>query len=370
MRSSSLVLLAVFSACHRGSGEEQAPAAVLVTTVKAARGDVSSAVEAAGELAAVPGNDVKLGPLVAGRLAEVAVAEGDKVQPGQLLASLDLTPLRDALAQAEAQLGQARAQEANAKARLQRAEKALAAGVAAAQEVEDDRLALATAQAAVRTAQAVVSTARNQLGRSELRAPFAGVVAHVFVAPGEPVDANKAVVEVARTEELEVRAPLAPATAAGLKVGQRADVRVDGLPGQTFAARVVALAPTIDPVTGAALVRLRVDNGKGALRLGAFAHARIERELRHDVLRVPRAALLGGEQPALEVVEGSKSKRKQVQLGAQDESFAEIVSGLSEGEIVIVQGAYALPDGTPVREAAGAGPGEKEPVPVSEGTSR
>jgi RND family efflux transporter MFP subunit len=358
-------------ACHRGGGEEeQAPSAVLVTTVKAARGDVSSAVEAAGDLAAVPGSDVKLGPLVAGRLAEVAVGEGDKVQPGQILASLDLTPLRDALAQAEAQLGQARAQEANARSRLQRAEKALAAGVAAAQEVEDNRLALATAQAAVRTAQAAVSTARNQLARSELRAPFAGVVAHVFVAPGEPVDANKAVVEVARTEELEVRAPIAPATAAGLKVGQRADVRVDGFPGQTFAARVVALAPTIDPVTGAALVRLRVDNGKGALRLGAFAHARIERELRHDVLRVPRAALLGGEQPALEVVESGKSKRKPVQIGAQDESFAEIASGLSEGEIVIVQGAYALPDGTPVREAAGTGPSEKEPVPVSEGTSR
>ena len=68
------------------------------------------------------------------------------------------------------------------------------------------------------------------------------------------------------------------------------------------------------------------------------------------MLRVPRAALLGGEQPAVEVVEAGKAKRKPVQTGAQDENQAEILSGLSEGETVIVQGAYALPDGTPVRE--------------------
>ncbi|HEX9577117.1 MAG TPA: efflux RND transporter periplasmic adaptor subunit [Myxococcales bacterium] len=360
MRFCSAAVLALVFACHRGGEEEQAPAGVPVSTQRVTRGDVSAAVQATGELVAVPGSDVKLGPLVAGRLGEVLVAEGDRVQKGQLLARLDVTPLRDAVSQAEAQFAQARAQEANARARLLRAEKALQAGVAAAQEVEDDRLALSTAQAAVRSAQAALSTARNQLGRSELRAPFAGVVAHVFVAPGEPVDANKAVVEVARTEELEVRAPVAPAVAATLKPGQRAELRVDGLPGRTFPARVVAVAPTIDPASGSALVRLRVDNAGGALRLGAFAHARIETDLRHDVLRVPRAALLGGEQPAVEVVESGKAKRKPVQVGAQDENFAEIVSGLAEGDTVIVQGAYALPDGTPVREEKREG----EPVRV------
>ena len=94
------------------------------------RGDVSAAVQASGELVALPGSDVKLGPLVAGRLGEVLVAEGDRVRAGQILARLDLTPLRDAVSQSEAQLAQARAQEANAKARLARAEKALQAGVA------------------------------------------------------------------------------------------------------------------------------------------------------------------------------------------------------------------------------------------------
>src|SRR5258706_6325836 len=183
----NVMLAAVLLAsCHKAE-EEAAPPPLEVQIARAERGDVSQIVEVAGELSAPPGLDVKLGPLVAGRLAAVLVGEGDKVTEGQLLARLDGTPLRDALSQAEAQLAQARAQETNARAKLTRAEKAFDAGVAAAQEVEDDKLALAQADAAVKTAAAQVSTARNQFGRSELRAPFSGVVAHIYAAPGEPL---------------------------------------------------------------------------------------------------------------------------------------------------------------------------------------
>src|SRR3954465_10520234 len=109
----SSVLLALVLSCHRGE-EEQPPAGVAVVTAKVSRGDVSAPAQAAGELTALPGADVKLGPLVAGRLGEVLAAEGDRVQKGQLLARLDLTSLRDTAQQAEAQLAQARAQESNA----------------------------------------------------------------------------------------------------------------------------------------------------------------------------------------------------------------------------------------------------------------
>jgi multidrug efflux system membrane fusion protein len=194
--SRALALLTLF-ACHKAE-EAAPPPALAVQVARAERGDVSEAVEVGGQLVAPPGMDVKLGPLVSGRLAEVLVGEGDKVRQGQVLARLEGTPLRDAVAQSQAQLAQARAQEVNARAKLARAEKALQAGVAAAQEVEDDKFALAQAQAAVKSAVALSSTAGNQLGRSELRAPFDGVVAHVFAAAGEPVDANKPVVEVAR----------------------------------------------------------------------------------------------------------------------------------------------------------------------------
>jgi RND family efflux transporter MFP subunit len=356
-----LLLAFALLACKHEE-KDAAPDPVPVRVQPISRGEVRSTVEVAGVLQALPGLDVKLGPLVAGRLAQVLVGEGDRTREGQLLARLDATPLRDAVLAAEAQLGQAKAQEANARARLARAERALAAGVAAAQEVDDARLAFASAQAMVRSAAAQLSTARNQLGRSELRAPFAGVVAHVFAAPGEPLDANKPVVEVARTDTLELRAPLAPRMAARVRPGQTAELRMDGLPGRAFAGRVVAVAPTIDPATGAALVRVQVPNADGALRLGAFARARLILEARANSLRVPREALLPGAADggaSIEIVEDNKSRREQVELAGEDDRYAEIASGAQEGQLVIVEGNYALPDGTPVRA--------EEPAPPREG---
>jgi membrane fusion protein (multidrug efflux system) len=341
---------AACAACHKGAEAEKPADALAVKIAAVSRGDVRRLIEAAGPLDAPPGLDVKLGPLVAGRLSVVLVAEGDRVSEGQLLARLDQTPLRDALQQAEAQVAQARAQEINARAKLARAEKAFSAGVAAGQEIDDATLALATATAALRAAEAARSTARNQLGRSELRAPFAGVVAHIFAAPGESLDANKPVVEVARTEILDLRAPLAPALVALVRTGQGAEVRVDGLATRAFPARVLAVSPVIDPATGTALVRVRVPNKDGALKGGAFARARIEADVHRNVLRVPKEALVGsGDAAAVELVVEGKAKKQPVETGYDDDAFVEIVKGLQGGEQVVVQGAYALPDGTPVK---------------------
>ena len=346
---------ALVCGCHK-SAEEAAPAPLPVKAVPASRGDVAQIVEVSGELSAPPGMDVKLGPLVAGRLGAILVGEGDRVRLGQVLARLEGTPLRDAVAQTEAQLAQARAQEVNAQAKLNRSERAFQAGVAATQEVEDAKLALAQAQSAVKTAAALVSTAKNQLGRSELRAPFDGVVAHIFAAAGEPVDANKPVVEVARVTPIELRAPLAPRLAALLRPGQEAALRVEAMPGRAFPARVLAVAPTVDPATGAALVRIRADNLDGALRMGSFAHAQVQVEVRRGVIRVPVAALLGEEQGAfVEVIADGKAKKLPVHVGARDADWVEITDGLPEGAQVIVQGNYALPDGTPVRAEESAG---------------
>lgn len=352
---SGLLALAL-AACHPEE-KAAAPAPVAVRIERVLRGDVSRSIEVAGTLEAPPGLDVKLGPLVAGRLSRVLVAEGDPVAQGQLLAQLDQLPLRDAVAQAAAQVAQARAQQLNAKTKLERSRRAFEAGVAARQEVDDGQLAIDTAAAQVLGAEAALSTAKNQLGRSDLRAPFAGVVARVFAAAGEPVDAGKPVVEVARTAILELRAPLAPGIASEVRRGQPAEISVDGRLGPPLPGVVIAIAPVIDAATGAALVRVRVDNPRLELKGGALARARIATDEHRNVLVVPRQALLNdpeGRGSAVASVEGGKAKRVIVQVGFQDDKRAEIREGLAEGAEVIVQGNYALPDGTPVRNQASA----------------
>ncbi|MGZ6126056.1 MAG: efflux RND transporter periplasmic adaptor subunit [Myxococcales bacterium] len=368
MRISSRALaLALICGCGRNGGDkaEVHPLAVRVQAV--ARGSVADVIEVAGTLEPPPGLDVKLAPLVAGRLAEVLVVEGERVHAGQPLARLDPVPLRDAVTQAKAQLAQASAQQSNAVIKQDRAREAFSAGVAARQEVDDAQLQRESANAAVRVARAALSTAKNQLARSELRAPFDGVVVRLSAAPGEPVDPAKAVVEIARTEVLELRAPVAAGAAMRLRPGQEATVLTDGALGKPFAASVIAVAPVIDAASGTALVRLRVPNPAGVLRANAVGHARITADVHQGTLVVPRAAIVGAaEGPAVEVVQEGKAKRTAVRIGYQDGDAVELLSGVQEGQSVIVQGAYAVPDGTEVaaEQRTDAGPSETSPTPA------
>ena len=259
--------------------------AVPVKVARVEARDLADAVDLTGTLEPVPGKSVKLGALVAGRIAAITVAEGDRVAAGQVLVQLESTPMKDAVAQAEAAQRQAQAQLANATGRRERAEKLFTAGVAARQEVDDAHAGEVSGQSAVANAEAALSTARNQLSRGELRAPFAGTVAHLFASPGEPVDGSgKPILEVADTRVLELRAAVPPAQAVQLKPGQPARVKVDGLGERGFDGQVAAVAPMIDPATGVGTVRVRVDNADGALKGGAPARARVVLEARPQVL--------------------------------------------------------------------------------------
>ena len=369
MRTCSALAGAVLlSACNRADEAREQPAAVPVRVAQVVRGEIARVVDLAGTLEPPPGFDVKLAPIAAGRLAQVLVTEGDRVHAGQTLARLDATPLSDAVQQAEAQLAQAQAQASNAATRLARARQAFAAGVAAQQEVDDAGLQEQSARAAVRAARAGLSTARNQLARGELKAPFDGVVAKVAAAAGEPVDPSKMVVEVARIDVLELRAPIAPSQAASLRAGQPATIESEAQPGMRFPGEVIAVASVVDPATGSALVRIRVPNQQGLLRANVVGRARVVADVHSSALLVPKPAIVGGpDGPGVEIVDQGKALRVPVKTGYDDGRLVEVLEGVSEGQSVIVQGAYGVPDGTPVQprpEDADAGRSETSPAPA------
>ncbi len=361
------VLLPIAAAIASGCRSEPGPADAGGVPVKVAKvdwRDVADAIIVAGPLDPPPGRDVKLGALVIGRISQILVAEGDRVEAGQLLAQIETTPLRDGVNQARAALAQAKAQNANAAGRWDRTLKLFDAGIAAGQEVDDAMSQSVAARSAVRTSEAALSTAENMLRRSELRAPFAGLVAHIFAAPGEPVDGTgKPIVEVADTSALELRGGLAAGQVERIRPHQPAEVRVDGLGNRAFPGEVFAVSPVIDPVTGVATVRIRVNNPDGTLKGGTLGRAKIIAALHRHVLATPREALIpldhstviasqagsAARSFAVERVVNGEAQRQPVGLGAMDEQWVEVTSGLQEGDLVIVQGAYALPDGTRVQ---------------------
>ena len=267
----------------------QTPATALKPSV--IPGDVVSINQAKivvnGNLAGIPNRDAKLAPLVPGRIARVLVTEGEGVKAGQLLAELDNAQLKDQERQAEAAVAQAQANLENARVSAQRNENLLQRGIASRKEVEDAKTQLAVSEAGAKQASAALSVARGQLGRAEIRAPFAGTVVRRFLGVGDQVDGSggQPIVEVA-----------------DIKLGQYLSLE---LPSKESSPKLV----------------------------------------------VPKQAIYPGEsgEPHVYVVKGDEADMVPVVVGAQAGEQAEIVSGVNAGDSVIVNGGYGLPEKSKVR---------------------
>ena len=346
--------LMTIAGCARHRGEEADTAAVPeVTVAKVQRVRLQTKIVVNGNLAGLPNRDAKLAPLVPGRIARVLVTEGDRVSAGQVLAELENAQLKDQERQAEAAVAQAEANLENARASAKRNENLLQRGIAARKEVEDARTQLAVSEAAHRQASAAFSVAKSQLGRAEIRAPFAGTVVRRFLGVGDQVDGSggQPVVEVAAIEALELLGTVPANRLNDIKTGETFKFTTDAAPGATFEARVVAALPAVDPATNNGTVRVRIQNPKRLLKLGQYLSLELPSKESSPRLVVPKQAIYPGEsgEPHVYVVKGEEADMVPVVVGAQTGEQAEIISGVSDGDSVIVNGGYGLPEKSKVR---------------------
>ena len=349
-----LLTLVALTTCSTHHGEEVDTTAIPeVTVAKVERVRLQTKIVVNGNLAGLPNRDAKLAPLVPGRIARVLVTEGDRVIAGQVLAELENAQLKDQERQAEAAVAQAEANLENARASAKRNENLLQRGIAARKEVEDARTQLAVSEAAHRQASAAFSVAKSQLGRAEIRAPFAGTVVRRFLGVGDQVDGSggQPVVEVAAIEALELLGTVPANRLNDIKTGETFKFTTDAAPGATFEARVVAALPAVDPATNNGTVRVRIQNPKRLLKLGQYLSLELPSKESSPRLVVPKQAIYPGEsgEPHVYVVKGEEADMVPVVVGAQTGEQAEIISGVSDGDSVIVNGGYGLPEKSKVR---------------------
>jgi|ERR1017187_442728 RND family efflux transporter MFP subunit len=327
-----------------------------VTVTKVARADVSRMLQLSGSVAAVPNRDVKVSSLVPGRVAELTVAEGDKVSAGQLIAKIDDHSFRDQVAQAEATEAQAQANVENAKLNLARNEDLVQRGIAARKDLEDARTESSVTAAALKQAQATLSTARLQLSRTEIHSPIAGTVVKRFVSGGEQVDGTAAapIVEVAALGEVELDANVSASDLPSMKEGQAVRLTSASLPGKTFNGKIISVSSAVDPVSNAGVVRIRIPNGVGELRLGMFLGAQLPVETHARALTVPPGAIYRGEDGTARVfvVQGDTANVAPVTLGLETPDRVEVLSGVNDGDTIILTGGYGLSDKAKVSVAA------------------
>jgi RND family efflux transporter MFP subunit len=338
---------------EEGGGESNVSAVVEVTLTKVTRADITRTITISGNVAALPNRDVRVSSLVAGRITDLRVAEGDQVASGQIIARIDDRPFRDQLQQAEAAVAQARANLDNARLARTRDETLFARGIVARKELEDARTQQTVAEAALRQAEAAVSLVRLQLTRTEIHAPLTGTVVKKFSSVGEQVDgtASQPLVEVAERGEVELFANVPAPYLAHFRPGQTIGVTSEAFPGKTLRGRVAAVSPAVDPGTNVGLVRIRLANEGGLLRLGMFLSAQVAVETHANALVVPPEAIYRDQagQPHVYRVEGDTAVSVAVTLGIETPERDEVLSGAKEGEAIVWTGAYGLGEKTKIK---------------------
>jgi len=344
------VVLVSCGKAEKTEADEAAPE-VTITTVR--KGKLAQELLVSGNLAALPNRDAKVAALVPGRIKSLLVVEGTRVAADQPIAELDSTSLREQLRQAEAAVTQAKANLENARLSAQRNEGLLQRGIAARKEVEDARTQLSVNEATLQQAEAALAAARTQLARAVIRSPLAGTVVKRFVGVGEQVDgsASQPIAEVADVDTLELLGTGPSSRLAEIRNGEEFEFQTDQVPDVQFKARVVAVLPAVDPVTNNGTVRIRIANPRRLLRFGMFVSVNLPLKENKERLVLPRQAVYPDEsgEPHVYKIESNEAESVPVKLGIQTKDESEILSGVQEGDKVILVGGYGLPEKSKVR---------------------
>ncbi|MGH7630350.1 MAG: efflux RND transporter periplasmic adaptor subunit [Gemmatimonadales bacterium] len=247
-----------------------------------------------------PDTTVEVKTRAAGEVLEVKVETGQTVQRGTLLLRIDPRQLRNAVAQAQADLEAALAQQTTTEAQRDRAEELFTSGAITAQDRENVLLSHANARAAVVRARVALENARIQLEDTDVRAPIGGTIIEKGVERGsviasatQNVGGGTTLLKMADLELVQVTSQVDETDIGKVAKGQRATVTVDAYPNRPFEGTVLKIEPqaVVNQNVTTFPVRIRIDNKGGLLRPGMNADIEIHVGERRDVLAVPNAAL-------------------------------------------------------------------------------
>jgi RND family efflux transporter MFP subunit len=344
----ALTLIALFAvAC----GEEATgPTAVATPVIVAPAhvGDVEERIEGTGELAAP--DRALIAAEVDGRITDVRVDEGVRVETDAVLLTIDPEKRRLDADSARAQARDAEAALEVAQREYERAKALHEQGIASDSLLDLRGTELSRAQARRDSAAATRGVADKQLRDASVRAPFAGLIAKREVSRGDYVRPGQPLLEVVALDPIEVEFAVAERDSARVAPGQPVSVEVEPYPGERFAGVVSAVSPVIDPRTRTMRVKARIPNADGRLRPGLFARTDLGVAKRSNVVLVPAEAVLqrADGEVLFTVGPDDRAKRVVVKTGLQRGGRIEIVEGVSGNDQVVVAGQAGLVEGAAV----------------------
>ena len=267
-----------------------------------------------------------------GEVVAVLVEEGDRVAAGQVLARLDA-------AKASLQAKQIQSVAVRLQAEAERSA-ALLEHKMISSEAHD------RAQFERDSQLAALELARLSLNKTDIRAPYAGVITRRHIKQGQWLTLQAPAFEIADFTQLEARLSVPERQSGSIGAGQSVALTADAFAGQTFEGRVVRTSPVVDRASGTVGVTVAVENPELTLRPGLFVRLAVNYERIADATLVAKAAVIAGHEPAhVFVVEKGVAHSRPIQLGLENGAAVQVVSGLAPGTTVVTVGHNALKDG-------------------------
>lgn len=313
--------------------------------------ELQQVMQLTGTLRAV--DQVTVKAKVAAEVRAVMVREGESVKSGQVLVKLDTSEYEARVAQARGNLNNARAQmEIATKTRdnnLALVEK----GFISKNAFDNSASQYAAAKASVDAAQGALDIVLKSLNDTVSRAPISGLVSVRHVQPGEKVAMDSRLLEIVNLQQLELEAAVPSSDISKVAIGQKVELRVEGL-SQRFDGKVVRINPATQAGSRSVPVYVQVANSQNLLRVGMFADGRLLLSNKAGALTLPQSAVRKVNNGSFVfAIVNNKIERLPVTLGSTglvgNDHHVEITSGLEVGAQVIRSDMGNLTPGTPVR---------------------
>jgi RND family efflux transporter MFP subunit len=381
-RVAALIFIPGLASCSReatpaqptsdsGNGNADVP---VVAVVEAKPEDLSKSVDLTAEFK--PWQDVEIHAKVAGYVKHINVDVGDHAKTGDVLATLEIPEIQDELNQADAAVLTAQAEEKATQAEYDESKLIASRMSAAAKETQGliaqqdidtandknsaNEATLAADHQKVAGAQANAQHLRDMVAYSTITAPFDGVVTRRYADTGSLVQAGTVqsgtsgnsnsmpLVSFAQLDVLRLEFPVPESDVAFVHVGDPVHVDVQTL-DKIFTGKIARFAQSIDTSTRTMLTEVDVPNPDYAYTPGMYATVRLMLSQKEDALAVPIQSVSGGPQSSVMIVKDNKLENRNVTVGIETPDKAEIISGLDQGDLVVVGNRSALQPGETVR---------------------
>jgi len=330
-----------------------APATPSVAVVKVTREDLAREIKVPAEFR--PYTEVELHAKVSGYLQQMNVDFGDRVKAGQLLATIEIPELKDELDNAAATEKKAEADYRNAHLAYSRltAVNQDHPNLVAQQDLDTAESRDSDTSAAIAAAKAEVEKYQTLLDYTKITAPFDGVVTRRYTDPGSMIQAGTAsqalpLLRLSDNYHLRLDFPVSVDYVQDIHVGDPVDVQIESLGGKTFTGKISRFTDRVDETTRTMTAEMEGANSKLELIPGMYATVVLKADQRPHAVAIPTEAVSAGKSTVLVVNANNEVEQRTITLGMETPTKYEVLSGVKEGDLVLIGNTSQLKPGEKV----------------------